>query len=230
MTQGKLVKERLKANFGDVLIEDLWLPFFCVSSNLTLGDYHLHQRGRLRRALQASSSLPGVMPPVIWDDGSVLVDGAVTNNLPIDVMRRLAARPGGGGGRGRGQGADSRRREAPRLLLALGADRGVAQGRAGGVAADAGATVSSLRDQASIKEACDLMVVPRIEGVELRDWKAFAPAVASGYEAMTAALGELKTPLIDLCRPRADPDEMNRHIGLTVNEGVRGGVSGGGPR
>ena len=80
------------------------------------------------------------------------------------------------------------------------------------------ATVSSFREQASLKDSCDLMVIPTIEGVELRDWKAFEPAIASGYEAMNAALAGLKEPLIDLCRPRADADEMNRHIGLNVSD------------
>ena len=107
MTQGRLVKQRLKDNFEDVDIEDMWLPFFCVSSDLTKGEYHLHQRGRLRRALRASSSLPGVMPPVIWD-GSVLVDGAVTNNMPSDIMRRWHRGAGGGHRRGGGAGADGR--------------------------------------------------------------------------------------------------------------------------
>ena len=230
MTQGKLVKERLKANFGDVLIEDLWLPFFCVSSNLTLGDYHLHQRGRLRRALQASSSLPGVMPPVIWDDGSVLVDGAVTNNMPIDIMRRLQRGPviGVDVAVAKALTAEDVKRPASlwRWILA-------GEWRKGTPVVSLlmrAATVSSLRDQNSMKDSCDLMVVPKIEGVELRDWKAFDPAVASGYEAMKAALAGLKEPLIDLCRLRADPDEMNRHIGLNVNEGVSGKVSGGGPR
>ena len=32
-------------HFGDTQIADLWLPFFCLSSNLTTGAYQLHRRG-----------------------------------------------------------------------------------------------------------------------------------------------------------------------------------------
>jgi NTE family protein len=216
MTQGRLVKQRLKDNFGEVEIEDLWLPFFCVSSNLTKGDYQLHQRGRLRRALQASSSLPGVMPPVIWDDDSVLVDGAVTNNMPTDIMRRWH--------RGPVVGVDV---AVAKALMAVDVRRPASiwrwvlsgDWRKGTPVVSLlirAATVSSLRDQLSLKDACDLMVIPTIEGVELRDWKAFEPAVASGYQAMAAALAGLKTPLIDLCRVHADPDEMGRHLGMAA--------------
>ncbi len=50
MTQGLQVRRRLKEHFGEVEIPDLWLPYLCVSSDLTAGAYHLHRRsGRWRR-------------------------------------------------------------------------------------------------------------------------------------------------------------------------------------
>jgi len=70
---------------GDKNIEDLWLPFFAVSSNLTKADIEVHRTGSLGWAIRASGSLPGVWPP-INHNGELLVDGAVLNNLPIDVM------------------------------------------------------------------------------------------------------------------------------------------------
>ena len=45
MTSGEKVRARLREHFGDAQISDLWLPFFCVSSNLTSGAYQLHRRG-----------------------------------------------------------------------------------------------------------------------------------------------------------------------------------------
>ena len=74
------------AGIGGVEISDLWLPFFCVSSNLTSGAYQLHRTGELQTALRASISLPGVMPPAT-ENGAVLVDGAVMKNFPADLMR-----------------------------------------------------------------------------------------------------------------------------------------------
>lgn len=73
-------------------IEDLWLPFFCVSCNLTTCQKMIHRRGPLWKAIRASASLPGVFLPVI-DQGSLLVDGGVLNNLPGDIMRQLSGGP-----------------------------------------------------------------------------------------------------------------------------------------
>jgi predicted acylesterase/phospholipase RssA/CRP-like cAMP-binding protein len=67
-------------------IEDLWLPFFAVSSDLSTNQVHIHERGPLWQAIRASVSLPGILPPSL-DMGHLLVDGGVLNNLPIDIMR-----------------------------------------------------------------------------------------------------------------------------------------------
>jgi CRP-like cAMP-binding protein/predicted acylesterase/phospholipase RssA len=70
----------------DVEIEDLWIPFCCLSANLTRAALVIHDRGPLWRAVRASTSVPGVAPPVCVG-GELLVDGGVLNNLPADVMR-----------------------------------------------------------------------------------------------------------------------------------------------
>lgn len=73
-------------------IEDLWLPFFAVSSDLSANRVHIHDSGPLWRAIRASVSLPGILPPAL-EAGHLLVDGGILNNLPVDVMReRLQGR------------------------------------------------------------------------------------------------------------------------------------------
>ncbi len=74
----------------DADIADLWLNCFCISSNLTTSKMVVHRRGPVWKALRASASLPGIAVPVL-DNGSLLVDGGVTNNLPGDVVRDLGA-------------------------------------------------------------------------------------------------------------------------------------------
>jgi predicted acylesterase/phospholipase RssA len=74
--------------YGDTEIEDLWTPFFCVSSNLSTAEMMVHRRGSLLWAATASASLPGAAQPVL-QDGCLLCDGALLNNLPTDVARRL---------------------------------------------------------------------------------------------------------------------------------------------
>jgi len=46
-------------------IEDLPIPFFCVSSLLDSGELQMHENGLLAQALRASASLPGVLPPAV---------------------------------------------------------------------------------------------------------------------------------------------------------------------
>ncbi len=75
--------------YGDTRIEDLWTGFFCISCNLGSCDVKIHRTGPLWQAARTSSSLPGIMVPVIHG-GKVHVDGGVMNNLPGDIMRREA--------------------------------------------------------------------------------------------------------------------------------------------
>jgi NTE family protein len=88
MVKGVRVNARLKEHFGDVEIGDLELPFFATSTNLMTGTQRIHRTGLLRDALRATISLPGILPPVV-DGNELLVDGAVLNNFPVDVMRDM---------------------------------------------------------------------------------------------------------------------------------------------
>jgi lysophospholipid hydrolase len=86
-------EKMLDLMYGDDHIEDLWLRFFCVSTNISRTELMIHQRGLLRDAVSASMTLPGVTPPVVAPGGDLLVDGGVLNNLPTDVMRQLGPGP-----------------------------------------------------------------------------------------------------------------------------------------
>jgi predicted acylesterase/phospholipase RssA len=89
LARGARVRQQLRGTFGETTIENLWLRFFCVSSNLTHGEVQVHQNGPLWQAIRSSISIPGVFPPVRSPEGDVLVDGAVMNNLPVDVMQAV---------------------------------------------------------------------------------------------------------------------------------------------
>jgi predicted acylesterase/phospholipase RssA len=75
--------------FGETQIEDLWTPFFCVSTDATKGVQEVHQTGPLWLGIRASTSLPGVYPPIFKENGNMLVDGGVVNKMPVDVMRKV---------------------------------------------------------------------------------------------------------------------------------------------
>lgn len=74
-------------------VEDLWIRFFSVSTNLSQATQVVHRSGAIATALRASVSLPGILPP-IRHGNDLLVDGGLLNNLPIDVMQGVL-----GGGR-----------------------------------------------------------------------------------------------------------------------------------
>lgn len=79
--------ERLFKKYLDQQIEDLPIPFFCVSCNLDEGSLNTHQSGSLPSVLRASAALPGIIPPTIFDH-RLTIDGSVLNNLPVDIMRQ----------------------------------------------------------------------------------------------------------------------------------------------
>ncbi|MEQ8857069.1 MAG: cyclic nucleotide-binding and patatin-like phospholipase domain-containing protein [Pseudomonadales bacterium] len=86
LLNGARITRNIEAFMGSWDIEDLWIPYFCVSTNLSTAKTMLHYRGSLARAVRASVSIPGVLPPVSEGD-DLLVDGGVLNNLPVDLMR-----------------------------------------------------------------------------------------------------------------------------------------------
>jgi len=81
----------LEAMFGERRIEDLWLDYFCVSANLSKSQAVVHRDGLLRQWVRSSIAIPGIAPPFRLENGDLLVDGAVLNNMPADVMRGLGA-------------------------------------------------------------------------------------------------------------------------------------------
>ena len=199
MTRGEKVRERLAEHFGDVLIPDLWLPFFCVSTDLTAGNYRVHRRGLLREALRASIALPGILPPVS-QGGHVLVDGAVTKNMPSDIMRSMQLGPIVGVDVAEARGLTAEDIEAPpstwRWLMS-------GEWRKGPPIVSVlmrAATISTNHEQAAARAFTDILIAPDIGPVEIQDWKAYDPAVEAGYRATKEALAKLDKPVTELRR------------------------------
>lgn len=87
---GRHLDRFMDACFADARIEDLWLPFFCVSSNLGRGVPVIHDSGRVADAVRCSSAVPGLFPPVKHGD-DLLIDGLFLDNMPVAAARRRAA-------------------------------------------------------------------------------------------------------------------------------------------
>jgi NTE family protein len=69
---------------------DLQIPFCAVAVDISTGREVLLKSGSVARAVQASSSIPGLFEPTRID-GKLLVDGGLTNNVPSDVVREMGA-------------------------------------------------------------------------------------------------------------------------------------------
>jgi NTE family protein len=87
LVRGRRAQTALITLFGDRKIEDLPIRFFCVSSDLGQSKMVVHTHGSLWRAVRASASVPILGPP-LYQENSVLIDGALFNNLPTDVMKQ----------------------------------------------------------------------------------------------------------------------------------------------
>jgi NTE family protein len=191
LIKGRKVSRLLERNFGGLRIEELWRPFFCVSTNLTTGTLAVHRHGPLVDALHASIAIPGLLPPVIMG-GDVHVDGGVMNWLPVDVP---------GAKRGTIIAVDvasdpalvsfeecnrmhawrflGRRRKFPPIVAVL--------LRAATVSGD------SLTKMAHAQ--ADVLFKPPLENVDLLDWQACDQAIETGYRHAVEKLEQLRKPV-----------------------------------
>jgi predicted acylesterase/phospholipase RssA/CRP-like cAMP-binding protein len=85
-------REVAREAYQDTQIEDLWISYFCVSCDLSTGETVVHQRGPLWKAVRATTSLPGILVPVV-EGRHLLVDGGIVDNLPSTIMKRLCGGP-----------------------------------------------------------------------------------------------------------------------------------------
>lgn len=194
LTSGRRVSKLLHGEFGELTIEDLPLPFFCVSSNLTTGHSDVHRRGLLWRWLRASVAIPGVLPPVM-NHGEVLVDGGTMNNLPVDVMRELARGPviGCDVGADRAFTSDGDdEMDMPTLWQLMAWLRRKKQRRPNifRILWRAG-MVNSTATTMAHREKTDLLLQPPLAEVDMLNWKAFNRAIDLGYEYTVRRLAAL---------------------------------------
>ncbi len=182
LTRGSRVSARLRREFDDTDIEDLLLPYFCVSTSLSAGRSRIHDKGRLWRWLRASCAIPGLLPPVLHE-GELLVDGGVIDNLPVHPMldvdpgRVLGCEVAGHFSLKAGWNetelpplwrmivqwyTGKRRNDIGRILL-----------RAGMVNSELAAGQN--------RTLCDALLKPPVDSVDLLGWRAFDKVVDLGY-------------------------------------------------
>ncbi|MEO5753647.1 MAG: patatin-like phospholipase family protein [Chthoniobacterales bacterium] len=193
---GRKLERILAARTKGACIEELWQPFFCISSSLTRAREVEHKRGDLKRALLASMAIPGVFPPVVHGN-ELLFDGGLFNNLPIDVMARSGVqhiiavdlRAKGHGVeemsfeelpsrwqllRDRFRPRSQRRYRVPSLVTSM----------------IASSMLNSHRKTERLIGDVDLLFTPEVEGFGLLEWKSYDALVERGYEHARKVLAQ----------------------------------------
>ena len=88
--QATLLKGMTLASSTIKDFDKLLIPFRAVATDVKTGEEVVLKSGNLSQALRASMAVPGIFAPVLID-GRYLVDGGVTNNTPINVVREMGA-------------------------------------------------------------------------------------------------------------------------------------------
>lgn len=65
-------------------------PFQAVATNIVTGEMKVLKTGDLARAMRASMAVPSIFTPTVID-GNLLVDGGLTNNIPVDIAQAMGA-------------------------------------------------------------------------------------------------------------------------------------------
>ena len=95
---GVLKREPLLLKFGEFTsdvkdikdFDNLSIPYRAVATNIKNGNAVVLKSGSLSEAIYASSAIPGGLQPINID-GVDLVDGGVSENIPIQVARDMGA-------------------------------------------------------------------------------------------------------------------------------------------
>ena len=87
IAKGSRIIEAIMDFVPDVMIEDLPIPYCAVATDMKAGREVVFSRGSLFDAIRASISLPSFYEP-IHREGMILIDGGVTNPIPMNRIVR----------------------------------------------------------------------------------------------------------------------------------------------
>ncbi|XP_025047599.1 neuropathy target esterase isoform X2 [Alligator sinensis] len=92
MFSGSAFNTSIHKVFHDKQIEDLWLPYFNVTTDITASAMRVHTDGSVWRYVRASASYTPYLPPLCDPkDSHMLVDGCYVNNVPGSLWRYVRA-------------------------------------------------------------------------------------------------------------------------------------------
>ena len=67
------------------------IPFKCMAADIVSGEGVVLDKGDLAMAMRASMSIPTIFTPVDWGGDSLMVDGGLVHNFPVDLVQSMGA-------------------------------------------------------------------------------------------------------------------------------------------
>lgn len=204
LARGQRVKSAMERTYGhDTVIEGLARQLSVVSVDLVSRTRQVHRRGRVVDAALASSRLPVLFAPIPKDDGRLLLDGGVLDNMPTDLLVERDEGPVvavtiGSGGEGKSRNGRPRVPGLGDTLM-----RTMMIGSAG--------AVEAARSRGA------WVVAPSSMGVGLLEFHQFDRMVASGRAAVRQLLAESNGDLFaaPLATAQSDlPHRLEEVVGL----------------
>ncbi|HEY3128797.1 MAG TPA: patatin-like phospholipase family protein [Acidobacteriota bacterium] len=176
---GQKVQQLLDRLSAQIVLEagndfdKLPIPFRAVATDILTGKAHVFGSGSLSTAMRASAAFPGLFTPVDFGD-TLLVDGGIADNLPVDIAR--------------GYGADfviavdvatplkTHKEEIESLIDVL----------------NQVVTFQIEEDRHSKRRAADFVITPQLEGVSPTNFGRSPELIESGIEAARKAVPEIQ--------------------------------------
>jgi NTE family protein len=90
LASNERMTDYLKKRIGTPRFDQLRLPFYVVTTNLSTGQKRLFHEGPVIPAVRASCAIPGIFEP-IEIDGELYCDGGLVDRLPCEVLREAGA-------------------------------------------------------------------------------------------------------------------------------------------
>lgn len=204
LIRGRKLLARLRSVFGERQIQNLRMPYFCVTTNLTRGSPAPHVEGELALWVGASMAVPGIAPPLVWKE-DLHVDGSVVNSLPTDIMQEYGRGPIIGSdvstvGTLRAPGIEGPDTEA---LLHHGALKEKIR------LFDILFSTATLTSESGVKARAaraDCYLRMPLEGIGLFDWKRMDEIVATSYDYAMKELEPKRDILLSVAEPEP-PEE-----------------------
>ena len=176
---GQKASMLLREAFGDIAhfssFDALPIPYRAVATDLSTNEAVILDRGDLLLSMRASSNVPGILAPVKFED-KLLVDGGITNNLPVDIVKQM--------------GAD--------IVIAIDIGDSLAKTEAlqdtfsilGQLSSFL--TVASTEKQRRLLSDNDIYLKPNIEHLSTTDWSMFADSIVEGEKIASDNLEIIK--------------------------------------